>query len=69
MLAAGWAFEPELHSNFPIHFFVWDEADKKENLLRNCCEIAICSQYTRAEPTGLEPATSAVTGQRSNQLS
>ena len=47
--------------------------DAKKARLKICSkdqkQIASFLGKTRAEPTGLEPATSSVTGRRSNQLS
>jgi hypothetical protein len=46
-----------------------NSADEGVNCSRHSRISSPCEGKKRAEPTGLEPATSAVTGQRSNQLS
>src|SRR4029077_2387819 len=60
VLPTSWTCEPKLHSHnfstcFPRRSSTSITVPLNGNLLRNCCEIRICSRYTRAEPTGLEP--------------
>src|SRR5450432_205466 len=64
-----------------LRFFPWRRTRQRSNATSgiHCCndyELARDKmmpsahyEFTTSEPTGLEPATSAVTGRRSNQLS